>query len=264
MKSILLAIGGMADFPGLEPTPLMKADIPSLRVLAADGETGSYLPVEAPFETTPANALLTLMGYDLYKGEISTDRLKRISGLADESELFGEAPSIFIPWFSKRGAVLSPSAEALGIGRLAMLETIGGTDSHDWENLSSVIAEAAIRQCEVKEFVMVYVDWPMQASLAGEPETKKESLEIIDRLLVSPIADYVWHADEVMNLAVTSVYAASWRHRKCIRNNVPAILYYNDRNGLTGLQDNFNELSAIRGNLFLDEPYSLLQELIFA
>ena len=262
MKTILIVIGGMADIPDRElggKTPMMVADMPSLKALSEGGMTGLYLPVEKGFPVSVQTTLLSMFGYDLRKGIPSSDDL--ISLALEEkpqAHVSMKTNGLIIPFFSGHGVTITSSLVARGIGKLSFLEptdlyTIGSEE----REIANTIAAETISKIGSNEFVFVYIDSPYKAAKAGEPELKQESLEIIDSHILSPVADFVWHAKEQMNLAITSGFISSWRTRSIMAGKVPAVIYFND--DIRYHKGVFNELEICKEELNFKKPYDLMR-----
>lgn len=257
----MIVAGGMADVPGLEPTPMMQADIPSMSQLAGDGYFTTYRPVEEDFETTPESALLSLMGYDLHKGIPKIEELASIGvGRGPLYPEDGNINPIIIPSFSGHGTLISPSPAALGIGLISQLNAMPIILTNH-KQMAKEMVDAALTRIKQDEFVMIYVHWPAEAALRGDEEGKKAAIELIDHDIIGPLADYTWNAREIMNLAVTSGFATSWDQQRVIPDEVPVIVYFNDSNNQTAIPISFNELDALRGTFSLPKPQSLMRYL---
>ena len=250
MKTILIVIAGMADLPdpiSLKETPLVMAHIPALDTLAQRGEMSSFPAIGTGHEYSHKNALLALLGYDLDHGEPSTEELMEF-GL-DHSALLTDFPSLrpfIIPGFSGHGVCVTTSAWVRGIAKAALLNPLDiySPGSSDAEILEA-IAKIAVSEIQRTEFVLVYVDSPLKASLRGNYDTKIKSLEIIDRHLITPIADFVWKSDLFINMAITTDLVTPWHRRRPAQVSVPLILYFNNHDREGDPEQHFNEVQAM-------------------
>lgn len=260
MKTILVIIGGMADLPDRAldgKTPLMVADIPSLNVLAGDGSLGIITPGEG-LVTSTADAVLSMLGYDLRKGR-ATDYEYRQFGLEVSGiPLTPSLSPIVIPTFSGHGTVISPSPLVRGILKSAFMYPIDlYAPGNSETDLLEAMAAQTISAAAQSQLVTVFVDGPEQASRQGDPDGKIESLEMIDAHLITPVADFVWRSDEMMNLVVTTDHIFSWRHKMPVEGQVPVLIYFNDEPLLK--KRNFNEVTASEGELNLVNPADLMR-----
>lgn len=250
MKSIVIIIGGMADTPEFcegGRTPMMEADIPAIRELARQGETGTYFPVKDSV-LSPQHALFQLFGYDPGKTLPSDTELADIA-----LDPFFPQPDttrklFVLPGLSGHGAMVSPSLTARALGKLAFLEASEFyTPGSTMEEALDIVASETIRKSKELDFVTVYVDYPVKASLDGDFEEKKYLLETIDSLLITPVADYVWHHMDYVRLVVSAGFTVSSSLRRYIQAPVPFLVYHN-----TDELDNkisFDEVHAGKGSL---------------
>lgn len=266
MKTILIVIAGMADMPDpftLKDTPLVASSTPSLDMLARRGELLSVPVLNGNFEVSHKNALLTLLGYDLQRGEPSAEELMEF-GL-NKSASITQYPGInpyIIPGFSGHGVCVTTSAWVRGIGKCALLDSIdiyspGSSDSEILETISKLTTESIV----TNEFVLVYVDSPLKASLRGDFEGKVASLNNIDRHLITPIADFVWKSDLLINMAITTDLATPWFRRIPAQISVPAILYFNNHDQEGDPEQKFTEVEAMLRPWKMSSPSDLIRYL---
>ena len=266
MKTILIIIAGMADLPDpltLKETPLVTGHMPSLDLLARRGEMTSFTTVAERHEISHKNALLSVLGYDLDRGEPSVEELMEF-GL-DNSIPLTQYPSLrpfILPGFSGHGVCVTTSAWIRGVAKCALLKPLdiyspGSSDAEIFEAMSKLVVEAVPN----KEFVLVYVDTPLKASLRGDYEGKIKSLELIDRHLVTPIADYVWKSDLLINLAITTDLVTPWHRRRPAKMGVPVILYFNNHDWDGDPEKSFTEVESMLTERTLHSPSDLMRYL---
>lgn len=262
MQTVFIIIGGLADLPEEETggrTPLMMADTPGLDALARVGCCGSVLPISDDVPLSAETAVLSLLGYDFGRGVPFASELSAFGRTSSRAGDFQSLRYFVLPKFSGHGVVVSASDSMRGIGKLAMLRD--ATPSLRSGRLAP-LAETALRELEKNEneFVLVYVDVAAIASEAGDLEGKIRAIEEADRLVVSPVADYVWNAKVQMNMVVASDLVASWKRRRGVRGEVPAVVYFND--DLPYDTERFNELSVVDGPLCAPLPGDLIKKLL--
>lgn len=261
MKTILILVGGMADLPDPlldNKTPLMLADTPSLDVIAKNGIAGTFSPLAPGKALSVKNSLMSVLGFDLNKNLPSEGALMEFGMERDMAPTSPNLPFMVLPGFSGHGVSVTSSPLARGISKLLLLNPVdiyvpGNTEEHILDIYSRLTISAISR----REFVLIYIDTPRKAALAGDYEAKIRSLSLIDRLLISPVADYMWHSREFINLAVVSPTLTSWRRRKDVAGEVPAVVYFNDAEigGNKDFNENLNPLSD-----FLDsDPGALIR-----
>lgn len=232
MKTILIVIAGMADLPDpitRRDTPLNVANIPSLHTLARRGELTSLSPLGSHY-ISHVNSTLSLLGYDLDRGEPSTRELMEY-GL-EGGALLTDFPTLrpfIIPGFSGHGVCVTTSAWVRGVAKCALLKPLDiySPGSSDAEILETM-AELAINSIKDNEFVLVYVDSPLKAALKGDFDSKVTALELIDRHLVTPVADFVWKSELLLHLAVTTDLVTPWHKQRPSKLSVPVVFYFNN------------------------------------
>lgn len=266
MKTILIVIAGMADLPDpltLRETPLVSADIPALDTLARRGEFSSFITISEKHGVSHKNALLSILGYDLDRGEPSTEELMEF-GLEPESSLtdFPTLRPFIIPGFSGHGVCVTNSAWVRGVAKCGLLRVkdiyspgLSDPDVYD------AIVKQAVEAVGHNEFVLVYVDSPLKASLRGNYNAKIEALENIDRHLISPIADFVWKSDFLINLAITSDLVTPWHRRRPSLVSVPVVVYFNNHDQEGNPEQNFTEVESMLMNRPFESPCALIRYL---
>ena len=266
MKTIMIVIAGMADLPDpvtLRDTPLAKANIPALDMLAQRGDMTAFTPLGENFEVSHKNALLSVLGYDLQRGEPSTEELMEF-GL-DKSRQLTDFPSLrpfVIPGFSGHGVAITTSAWVRGVAKCAMLKisdiySPGSSDIDILETITTLTTNAILQN----EFVLVYVDSPLKTSLRGNYDEKIRNLEIIDRHLISGVADFVWKSDLMIQLAITTDLVTPWHRRRPNRISIPSIVYFNNHDWDGDPEIHFTEVQAMLRNRFMTSPSDLIRYL---
>lgn len=266
MKTILIIIAGMSDLPDpvtLRDTPLTEAHIPALDMLARRGVMSVVYSINDKATISHKNSLLSLLGYDVVKGEFSSEELMEF-GLNNAARIT-DYPSLrpfIIPGFSGHGVSITTSAWVRGVSKCALLKPLdvyspGSSDGEILDTLANLATEAIIEN----EFVLIYVDYPLKASLRGDFEGKVNSLELIDSHLISPIADFVWKSDLMIQLAITTDLTTSWHTRRPVDISVPAIFYFNNHDTEGDPDTSFTETQSMLMDWHLDHPSDLIRYL---
>lgn len=265
MKTILIIIAGMADLPDpmtLRDTPLTVGKLPSLNTLASRGEIATISFQNAEHELSHKNALLSLLGYDLGKGEPKIEELLEF-GLDNSGPItkFESLRPFVIPGFSGHGDCVTTSAWARGVAKCALLNPVdiyspGSSDAEILETMAELVTRSIMK----REFVLVYVDAPLRASLKGDFEEKVKSLERIDRHLITPIADFVWKSDLMINMALTTDLVTPWHTGRPSLISVPVLLYFNN-DDWEGQARAFTETEAMLRNYNMEAPADLIRYL---
>lgn len=264
MKTIFIVISGLADLPSPETggkTPLMLADTPSLDALAKCGCCGSVLPVPDDVPLTRETSVLGLLGYDFRRGIPDPDALARFGSIPSRVLSDPSLRYFILPRFSGHGVVISASDAVVGIGKMTLLKPcrVPGATGDLRSNLLGK-SEAAIRAIADSEFVLLHVGAADVESRRGNLQGKIEAIERIDRDIVTPIADYVWNAQEQMNMVVTSDFISSWKIGCEVRGEVPAVVYFNDDAPYD--TPAFDEATVADGPLNAPLPADLIKKLV--
>lgn len=264
MKTILIVVGGIADLPDpltLRETPLTTATIPSLDLLAQRGVLTAIPTFYPGTEISHKNSLLSLLGYDLDRGNPSVEELMEF-GLDNSAKItdFPTLRSFVIPGFSGHGVCVTTSAWVRGAAKCALLSPLdiyspGSSDAEILESIAKLTCQAILKN----EFVLVYVDTPLKASLKGDYQGKVRALESIDRHLITPVADFVWKSDLMINLAVTSDLVTPWHRRRPAEISVPLILYFNNHDSEGEPDVSFTEVNAMLNTRNFELPSDLIR-----
>lgn len=256
----------MADLPDpltLKETPLVVGHIPALNTLARRGEITSFPTVAERHEISHKNALLALLGYDLDRGEPAVEELMEF-GLDNSIPLsqYSSLKPFILPGFSGHGVCVTTSAWVRGVAKCAFLKPLdiyspGSSDSEILETIAKVGTESI----PANEFVLLYVDTPLKASLRGDYEGKIKAIEMIDRHLITPIADYVWKSELMINMAVTTDLVTPWHRRRPTKISVPLILYFNNHDWEGDPAQSFTEVQAMLSQRNLNSPSDLMRYL---
>ena len=267
MKTILIVVAGMADRPDpitSKDTPLTTAHIPSLDLLGQRGILTSFPTYDDRFPISHVNSLLSLLGYDLQRGEPNVNQLMEF-GLDHNHQLtdFETLRPFVIPGFSGHGVCITPSAWVRGVAKCAFLRPLDiySPGSADAE-IADAMAKLATQSIQNEEFVLVYIDTPLKASLKGNYQEKIRAIEQIDRHLIAPIADFVWKSELMINLAVTTDLTTPWHRRRPTKIDVPLALYFNNHDSEGDLEISFTEVESFLSERFLLEPSDLIKYLI--
>ena len=266
MKTILIVIAGLADLPDpitLRDTPLVLADTPAMDMLARRGDLTAFPSMDDLHEVSHKNALLSILGYDINRGEPSAEELMEY-GLNQNATItdYTSLRPFIIPGFSGHGVCVTTSAWVRGVAKCALIKPIdiyspGSSDSDVLDTVSKLATDAI----DKNEFVLVYVDSPLKASLRGDFDGKVAALDIIDRHIVAPIADYVWKSDLMINLALTTDLVTPWHRRRPTKMRVPVILYFNNHDWDGDPAQSFTEVQSMLTQGSLNNPSDLIRYL---
>ncbi|MCH5229057.1 MAG: hypothetical protein J1F12_03560 [Muribaculaceae bacterium] len=267
MKTILIVIAGMADLPDpftAQDTPLSVAKTPALDMLARRGEILAVPPLsDFNEEISHKNALLSLLGYDLGRGIPKMEELLEF-GL-NNSAAINDFPSLrpfVIPAFSGHGVCLTTSAWVRGVAKCALIRPLdiyspGSSDAEIADAIAQLVGNAVVNN----EFVFIYIDSPLRASLRGDYKAKIRALEVLDRHLISPVADFVWKSELLINLAVTTDLITPWHRRQPASLRVPVALYFNNQDHEGDPDQRFTEVESMLNDSDMMDPSDLIRYL---
>ena len=151
-----------------------------------------------------------------------------------------------------------------GIGFLAGMEVIdvpGVTGNVD-TNFEGK-AEAAIKTLlnDGNDFVYVHMEAPDECGHRGEAENKVLSIELIDKLVVSPIVKALEEAGEAFRMLILPDHPTPISIKTHARDAVPC-LFYDSEKPASG-KPVFTEESAKDG-AFIDPGYTLMKSFLEA
>lgn len=266
MKTVLIVIGGMGDLPDpmtLRETPLKEATIPSLDMLARLGRLSSFPTYYEEQEISHKNSLLSIMGFNPGAGEPSIEELMEF-GLDNSSPItrYPTLRPLIIPGFSGHGVCITTSAWARGVAKCAMLKPLdiyspGSSDAEILETEAKLVIDSLTKN----EFIFVYIDLPLKASMRGDYKEKIRALEIIDRHFINPVADFAWKSDLLIQIAITTDLTTPWHRRRPTKIGVPIILYFNGEDIEEDSEMAFNEVQAMLSPKMFSEPADLIRYL---
>lgn len=256
----------MADLPDpttRRDTPIVQAYLPSFDLLARRGILSSFRTLRPSDSFSHVNALLSILGYDLNRGIPSVEQLMEF-GLSHGSPIT-DYPSLhpfIIPGFSGHGLCVTTSAWVRGAAKCALLRPVdiyspGSSDA----DILDTLAHTACRGIVSHDFVLVYVDSPLKASLRGDHNAKIAALELIDTHLINPIADFIWKSDLMIHLAVTTDLVTPWHSGNPVDMKVPVITYFNNNDHAGNPEDFFSEVNAMFGIDYFENPSDLIKYL---
>lgn len=193
---------------------------------------------------------------------VNIKRRKKGLRTADSLWIWGEGKKPGLPAFydvfGKKGAVISAVDLVRGIGFLAGMEVIevpGVTGNID-TNFEGK-AEAAVKTLleDGNDFVYVHMEAPDECGHRGEADNKVLSIELIDKLVVSPIVHALREAGEAFRMLILPDHPTPISIKTHARDAVPC-LYYDSEKPACG-KAVFTEESAKSGEI-IDPGYTLM------
>lgn len=196
--------------------------------------------------------------------EINQERKRQGKNPANMIWLWGQGRAPKLPTFKEKfgltGAVISAVDVIKGIGfyaglKIAQVEGATGYFDTNYEGK----AEKALEILETDDFVFVHVEAPDEAGHMGDLEAKVKALEDFDqrlvRIIIEGLRDYRHY-----RVLVSPDHATPIAQKSHGVDPVPFAIYSsrNLKNEITS----FNEASAQKSSLFVEEGYKLINMFI--
>lgn len=232
--------------------------------------TGQKIADHLP-EAEAARPLLAMMqeSYEFLKDHpVNRARVSRGLKPANAIWLWGDGKSASLPAFREKtglsGAVISAVDLIKGIGKLADMQVVeveGATGYID-TNFSGK-ADACIRTLEEgADFVYIHVEAPDECGHRFEIENKVRSLELIDRLVLSPVLDYLSQSQQDYKIMILPDHATPLSLRTHVSDPVPFLFYRKSREQENPEMAVFDEEHAKASGRFVSFGPGLLDEFI--
>lgn len=222
---------------------------------------GEYLPADEKLRD------MMQKSYDILNTHpINIERAKK--GLNKANSIWfwgaGTKPALdsFEGKFGKKGAMISAVDLLKGIAVGAEMNNIevegaDGTLETNYEGK----AEAAVRAVteDGNDFVYIHVEAPDEMGHQGSVERKVKAIEYLDERIISPIFERMHELGEEFRMLIMPDHPTPIRTRTHSSDPVPYMLY--DSTVDASHTWNYNEREAEMSGNYLDEGYTLIQEL---
>lgn len=164
--------------------------------------------------------------------------------------------------FGVDGFVISAVHLIKGIGVCAGLEVIevpGATGYFDTNYAGK--ARYTLASLRKRDFGYVHVEAPDEASHMGELRLKIEAIEAFDEKVVGPILKGM---DEFprFKILVLPDHPTPLSIRTHAADPVPYVIYSNERKGGHNRIERFDEMSAVRSGLYVENGYELIERFL--
>jgi 2,3-bisphosphoglycerate-independent phosphoglycerate mutase len=199
--------------------------------------------------------------YELLKDHpINIKRLKRKENPANMIWLWGEGEKANIPFFyekyGKKGAVISAVDIVKGIGKAIGMESIsvkGATGFLDTNYRGKV--NAAIKAIKTKDFVLVHLEAPDEASHLGDLNLKIKAIELFDKKIVGPILKYVLKSKDKYKIFVGCDHATPVIIKTHTDEAVPFLIWGDKKDSCVS----YDEIAISSSSLYFEEGYKLME-----
>jgi 2,3-bisphosphoglycerate-independent phosphoglycerate mutase len=253
---------GSSRFPGLESLGLTPPhDI-------TDKEVSPYLPKTNGFSGSAENKVLALMVESRHFLKSHPANLARgARGLRPANSIWlwgqGRSPRLvkLKERFGLEGYVISAVDLIKGIGihaGLEVLEVPGATGYFDTNYDGK--AQYALRGLKEKDLVYVHVEAPDEAGHMGDFRLKIEAIEAFDEKIVGAILRGVQEF-ESYRILVLPDHPTPVSLRTHAADPVPYVIFSNE-NGPKGHGVAFDEVSAGKSAIFIEQGFELIERLI--
>ena len=163
--------------------------------------------------------------------------------------------------FGLRGTVISAVDLIKGIGICAGMESIDvdgatGTVNTNYEGKAQATIDAFKSGSDL---VYLHFEGPDEHGHRGEPEVKAKSIELIDKLALAPIFEYLKNCGEDFGIMILPDHPTPVRIRTHSSEPVPYIIY-SSKNRTAGIE-NYNEFSCANGK-YIADGWDLMQYFI--
>ncbi len=221
-------------------------------------------PLEENLPKGKSSAILKRLiqrSYEILKDHpVNIKRQKRNENPANMIWLWGGGKKPNIPSFyekhGKKGAVISAVDIVKGIGKAIGMESIsikGATGFLDTNYRGKV--NAAIKAIKTKDFVLVHLEAPDEASHLGDLDLKIKAIELFDRKIVGPILKYVLKSKDKYKIFVGCDHATPLIIKTHTDEAVPFLIWGDKKDGCVS----YNEIAISSSPLYFEEGYKLME-----
>lgn len=174
-----------------------------------------------------------------------------------------QMPDFCEKWGIRSATVIAAVDLIKGIGKCAGMETPGvpgatGTPYTDFESKG----RAAVKAFEDgAQLVYVHVEAPDESGHKGDAILKVNTVEMIDKHIVSKVYDYLKSGDSPFKIMILPDHPTPCSIRTHTSSPVPYLIYSSEEEIKSGVEA-FNEATATAQNNYTKNGYELLSELI--
>lgn len=174
-----------------------------------------------------------------------------------------QMPDFCEKWGIRSATVIAAVDLIKGIGKCAGMETPGvpgatGTPYTDFDSKG----RAAVKAFEDgAQLVYVHVEAPDESGHKGDAILKVNTVEMIDKHIVSKVYDYLKGGDSPFKIMILPDHPTPCSIRTHTSSPVPYLIYSSEEKIKSGVEA-FNEATATAQNNYTKNGYELLSELI--
>jgi 2,3-bisphosphoglycerate-independent phosphoglycerate mutase len=212
-----------------------------------------------------AEKLYELMkkSYELLKDHpVNIERIKKGLRPANSIWLWGEGVRANLVDFKEKyglkGSMISAVDLLKGIGKFSGMNVVNvdGATGYIDTNFEGKAAAAISEFENGQDFVYIHVEAPDECGHRHEIENKVKSIELIDKYVLEPVAEYLKRTGEAFRVLITPDHATPLSLKTHTNDPVPFMIYDSskDNNGVK----NFNEKTASETGLFVEKGHTIM------
>jgi len=220
-------------------------------------------------EYTPENEKLfnyMKKSYELLNNHpLNIERAKKGLNKANSAWLWGEGKKANLDSFYSKYHIHATMISAVdllkGIGKFSNMNVVNveGATGYIDTNFKGK-ADAAIEAFKNgSDFVYIHVEAPDECGHRGEVENKVKSIELIDRLIIGPVVNYLKTQGD-FKVLVTPDHATPLAVRTHTNDPIPFMIY-DSRKKYQGVE-NLSEREAKTTGVFIEPGYTLMDKFI--
>lgn len=211
---------------------------------------------------------LMVKSYDLLKEHpVNLERIKNGRRPANSIWLWGEGQKPLLDSFESKfgvkGSVISAVDLLKGIGICAKMSTpdVEGATGYIDTNFTGKL-EAAVQEFEDgKDFVYIHVEAPDECGHRGETENKVKAIELINDLILMPLADYLNNCGDDYSILICPDHPTPLCIKTHTSDPVPFLLYRSNDIKNSGITV-FDEASAEKTGIYIEDGFTLMNKFI--
>ncbi len=212
-----------------------------------------------------AEKLYELMkkSYELLKDHpVNIERIKKGLRPANSIWLWGEGVRANLVDFKEKyglkGSMISAVDLLKGIGKFSGMNVVDvdGATGYIDTNFEGKAAAAISEFENGQDFVYIHVEAPDECGHRHEIENKVKSIELIDKYVLEPVAEYLKRTGEAFRVLITPDHATPLSLKTHTNDPVPFMIYDSskDNNGVKS----FNEKTASETGLFVEKGHTIM------
>ncbi len=212
-----------------------------------------------------AEKLYELMkkSYELLKDHpVNIERIKKGLRPANSIWLWGEGVRANLVDFKEKyglkGSMISAVDLLKGIGKFSGMNVVNvdGATGYIDTNFEGKAAAAISEFENGQDFVYIHVEAPDECGHRHEIENKVKSIELIDKYVLEPVAEYLKRTGEAFRVLITPDHATPLSLKTHTNDPVPFMIYDSSKEN-NGVKS-FNEKTAYETGLFVEKGHTIM------